>query len=86
MNYDLSILIPARNEQFLSKTVENLLENIEGNTEILVGLDGEWSDPPLPDNERLTVVYYDSPIGQRAMTNQLCKLSKAKYVMKIDAH
>jgi glycosyltransferase involved in cell wall biosynthesis len=84
--YDLSILIPSRNEMFLAKTVENILENIEGNTEIIAVLDGAWADPPIPQNERVTVVYNNQSIGQRAATNQACKLSKAKYIMKVDAH
>lgn len=84
--YDLSILIPSRNEMFLAKTVENLLENKRGNTEVIVGLDGEWSDPVLQDHPDLTVFYSPVSIGQRAMTNQLARLSQAKYVMKIDAH
>lgn len=82
----LSILIPARNEEFLTRTVQDILEHIEGDTEILVGLDGQWADPGIPHHERVTVLYYPESIGQRAMTNQLCKLSKAEYVMKVDAH
>ena len=35
----LSILIPSRNEMFLAKTIENILENIEAETEIIVVLD-----------------------------------------------
>lgn len=86
MKYDLSILIPARNEQFLARTVQDLLENMTASTEIIVGLDGVWAEPGIPDHERVTIVYYPKSIGQRAMTNQLAKLSKAKYVMKCDAH
>jgi glycosyltransferase involved in cell wall biosynthesis len=86
MHYDLSILIPARNEDWLAETVKNILENKRGNTEILVGLDGAWANPGIPDHPDVTVVYYPQSIGQRAMTNQLCKLSKAKWVMKLDAH
>jgi glycosyltransferase involved in cell wall biosynthesis len=85
-NYDLSILIPARNEMFVAKTVERLLVNIRGNTEILVGLDGQWANPPIQDDDRVTVVFFPESLGQRAATNQLCRLSKAKYVMKLDAH
>lgn len=83
---DLSILIPARNEMFLSRTIDCLLKNIRGNTEVLVGLDGGWADPPIVDDPRVTIVYRNVSIGQRAMTNALCRLSKARYVMKIDAH
>lgn len=86
MTYDLSILIPARNEMFLARTIQDLLENIEGNTEIIVGLDGLWADPPVQDDPRVTIIHVSTSIGQRAMTNQLCRLSKAKYIMKVDAH
>lgn len=84
--YDLSVLIPARNEMFLSKTVENILDNKRGKTEILVGLDGQWAKPIILDHDDVTIFYSPKPLGQRGMTNQLCRLSKAKYVMKLDAH
>jgi len=81
---DLSILIPARNEEFLKRTVEDILSNIEGQTEIIVVLDGYETD--LPQDKKLRVIYNPTSIGQRAATNQACKLSEAKYVMKVDAH
>lgn len=84
--YDLSILIPARNEMFLSKTVEDILNNIEGKTEVLIGLDGQWAEPGIRDDLRVKVLYYPKSIGQRAITNQLARLSKAKYILKCDAH
>lgn len=83
---ELSLLIPARSEEFLSRTVEDLLENIEGDTEIIVGLDGAWAEPGIVDHERVRIVYYPESIGQRAMQNQLARLSRAKYVAKVDAH
>lgn len=86
MNYDLSILIPARNEMFISRTVDEIMAKKKGNTEVIVGLDGEWANPPINDYPDLTIFYSPKSLGQREMTNQLCRLSKAKYVMKIDAH
>lgn len=83
---DLSIVIPARNEMFLSRTVEDIFANIEGDTEVIVVLDGAWANPVLPDDPRLTVLYLPESIGQRAATNQGVRLSSAKYVMKVDAH
>ncbi len=83
---DLSILIPARNEMFLLKTVEDILANIEADTEIIVVLDGELSNPPIPQNPRVNIIYLAKSIGQRAATNLACRLSRAKYVMKVDAH
>lgn len=83
---DLSILIPSRNEMFLSRTIEDILEHIEGDTEIICVLDGEWADPPIEDNPRVTLVYHPKSIGQRAATNEAARLAMGKYVMKVDAH
>jgi glycosyltransferase involved in cell wall biosynthesis len=84
---DLSILIPAKNEEFLGKTIENLLENIEADTEIIAVLDGyEVPVPEIPVDPRVTVVKLNESIGQRAATNLACRLAKGKYVAKTDAH
>lgn len=83
---DLSILIPSRNEMFLARTIQDILENTEADTEIIAVLDGAWADPPIQDNDRVNLIYIPEPIGQRAATNLACKLSRAKYVMKVDAH
>jgi glycosyltransferase involved in cell wall biosynthesis len=86
MAKDLSILIPSRNEMFLARTIQDILENIEADTEIIVVLDGAWADPAIPQHERVNVIYLPESIGQRAATNLACRSSKAKYVMKCDAH
>lgn len=83
---DLSVLIPARNEKFLARTIEDLLQNIRGDTEIIAVLDGQWSDPPIADNPRIHLIYYPESIGQRAATNRAAAMSTARYVMKVDAH
>ena len=86
---DLSILIPARNEQFLARTIEDILQNIRGDTEIIAVLDGQWADPPIPDypdQPVVTLIYHPESIGQRAATNEAAKLSQSKYIMKCDAH
>lgn len=71
---------------FLKNTVEDILKNKRGDTEIIVGLDGEWSEPPLEQHPDLNVMYYSASIGQRSIANQCVKLSRAKYIMKVDAH
>ena len=86
MQYDLSIIIPARHEEFLKTTVENILQNKRAKTEIIVVLDGRWSDPPLVQHPDVNVIYVPESIGQRAAINLGVKLSRAKYVMKMDAH
>lgn len=84
--YDLSILIPARNEMFIKNTVEDILKNKRGKTEVIVGLDGVWADPSIDDHPDVRIVYIGESRGQRGMTNILARLSKAKYVAKCDAH
>jgi hypothetical protein len=86
MAKDLSILIPSRNEMFLARTIQDILQNIEADTEVIVLLDGVWADPVIDQHPRVNVIYVPESIGQRAGTNLACKLSKAKYVMKVDAH
>jgi len=83
---ELSILIPARNEIFLARTIQDILANIEGETEVIAVVDGGEVDPNIPDDNRVTIVHNIESIGQRAATNQAAKLSKAKYIMKCDAH
>lgn len=86
MKYDLSIVIPSRNEMFLAKTIKDILKHKEGNTEIIIGLDGEWSDPVVEDHEDVNIYHTSKSIGQRAIINQCVRLSQAKYIMKVDAH
>lgn len=83
---DLSVLIPARSEMFLRRTVEDVLAHRRGATEVIVVLDGEWSDPPLDDLPGLKIIYLPKSIGQRAATNLAARASGARYVMKLDAH
>lgn len=82
----LSILIPARNEMFLSHTLRDLLRNIRDDTEILVALDGAPALDDLPTDPRIRVVEFAESIGQRAATNALARLAQGEYVMKVDAH
>ena len=82
----LSILIPARNERWLNRTIEDILKNSEVETEIIVGLDGVWGTESIPQHPKVTVIYFPESIGQRAITNRCCALSSAKYVMKCDSH
>lgn len=83
---DISILIPARHEMFLARTIEDILEHSEADIEINVVLDGEWPNPGVPQHERVNMIYVPESIGQRAGINLACKLSKARYVIKVDAH
>jgi len=86
MSKTLSVIIPSRNEMFLKNTIEDILKNKRGDTDIIAVLDGQWSDPPLTQHPDVNVIYVPEAIGQRAATNIGVKLSKSTYVMKLDAH
>lgn len=83
---ELSVVIPARNEMFLSRTIKDLLDHSEAETEVIAVLDGAWANPAIPQDPRVNVIYLPESIGQRAATNIGVRLSKAKYVAKVDAH
>lgn len=92
--FDLSFILPARNEFYhdldlLSLTVQNLLGNTGDKTEVIVLLDGydeRWPPKPLPVSPRVTVVHHSKSIGQRAACNEGARISKAKFICKIDSH
>lgn len=80
----LSILVPARNEEFLQRTIDDVFQHATGDTEVLVALDHWPNAPALKPHPRLQVI--TTALGQRGATNALAKLSTAKYLMKLDAH
>lgn len=86
MGKDLSVLIPSRNEMFLRQTIEDVLLHSEADTEVIAVVDGDWPDPPIPDDPRVTLVRHAKPKGQRQNVNLAARMSKAKYIMKLDAH
>lgn len=82
----LSVVIPGRNEQFMRHTVEDVLAHSGDDTEVIAVCDGYWPEPSLADHPRLQLIHFSEPVGQRAATNAGIALSRAKYVMKLDAH
>ena len=83
---DLSIIIPARNEIFLGRTIEDILSKIQADTEIIAVCDGYWPDPPIQDHPKVTLIHHTKSIGQRAAVNEGARMSRARYIMKADAH
>ncbi len=83
---ELSILIPSRCEEFLSNTIENILENSEAEIEVIAVLDGAPAVSPLPEDPRVHIIYLSKSVGQREATNIAARLATGKYVIKCDAH
>ncbi|MBU1060723.1 MAG: glycosyltransferase, partial [Proteobacteria bacterium] len=83
---DLSVIIAARNEEFLQNTIDSVLKNMRADTEIIVILDGYWPEKGIKIHPKVTVVHHEESIGQRAAVNEGARISEAKYIMKLDAH
>jgi len=71
---------------FLNNTIEDILKNKEDETEIIAVIDGNWNYIPLKLHPDVKVIYLPESIGQRAATNVGVRISKAKWVMKVDSH
>lgn len=83
---DLSVLIPARKEEWLARTCADVLEHSELDTEVIAVIDGEHlGERPAP-HERLRLIELTDSIGQRAATNLAAREARGRYVMKLDAH
>jgi hypothetical protein len=79
-----SVIIVARNEENLNKTLGSLIANATGEIEILVGLDGCRYD--VINNEKVATLQFNQHIGRRKISNQLVKLATGKYLFEVDAH
>jgi len=82
---DVSVVIPARNEQFLTPTIEDLVRNSRAETEVIAILEGYWPDR-MVEHERVHYVHNGQPRGMRGAINQGVALAKGRYLMKCDAH
>ena len=83
---DLDVLIAARNEQFLGQTIGDVLAHAHSKTRVIAILDGNWPVVPIPDDPRVILVHHSESIGQRAAVNEAARISRARYLMKLDAH
>ena len=78
----ISIIIPARAEKYLNRTIKDIQTKATTDIEIIVVLDGQ-------DAERLEgvkYVYHPKPIGMKYAINSGVKVATGEYLMKIDAH
>lgn len=82
----LSIIIPSRNEKFLQRTIEDILEKAEGEIEIIAVLDGYWPDPELKENDRLVIIHKGTSQGMRSAINAGVSVAKGEFIMKVDGH
>jgi len=75
-----------RNEElYLNKTTLNVLENAEGDIEVIVILDG-WEPSSRIDSKKVIYIKHEESEGQRHSINEGVLKSTGNYMMKLDAH
>lgn len=82
----VSVVIPVRNEKFLEKTVNDLLEKSTEKIQIVVVEDGPQKFQYKPKDARVKVVSFPEQVGMRKVINTGVELSTGKYILKADAH
>lgn len=87
MNTLLSVVIPSRNEQFLKKTILDLLEKATQEIEVIAVLDGYWpATEDIIQDDRVHYIHFSSVIGMRGCINAGVAMAKGKYILKTDGH
>jgi glycosyltransferase involved in cell wall biosynthesis len=82
----ISVVIPSRNEKYLTKTVDDLLLKSRGDIEIIVVLDGYWADPMPVNDKRVIIVHRGISRGMRDAINSGVAIARGDYILKVDAH
>jgi len=82
---DVSVIIPARNEQFLTPTIEDLVRNARADTEIIAILEGYWPETTV-DAPNVRYVHFTVPRGMRGAINAGAAVARGRYLMKCDGH
>lgn len=83
----VSCVIPSRSDQWLQKTVDDLLNKAEGEVEVIVVYDGRWADPILRDDPRVVQIHHGeihNNYGMRDSINLGVRVSNGQYLLIID--
>lgn len=83
----VSFILPSRNERWVFKTVQSILDNCEGDLEVIVVFE-EYMPPEkeLIKDDRVIYIYHAKPKGLRGATNAAAAIATGKYLCKADAH
>lgn len=86
MTEKTSIIIPARVEKHLQRTIDDIFANMTEDIEVIAVLDGWWPDTILNDDPRLKILHWGEAKGMRASINAGARIATGKYLLKCDAH
>jgi glycosyltransferase involved in cell wall biosynthesis len=82
----LSVVIPSYKDPLLFKTIESLLQNAEGEIEIIAVLDGYWPSVPVIKDKRVKYLHLGGNRGMRRAINAGVAISQGEYIMRTDEH
>jgi len=82
----VSVLIPARNEPFLNRTIQSVLDMATEDVEVIICLDGAPPVEPIIDDPRVRVIEKAEAEGIGAASWDMAQSATGEYVMKLDAH
>lgn len=82
----LSVVIPSYKDPLLFKTIDSLLDNAQGEIEIIAVLDGYWPSQPFRDDKRLKIVHLGENQGMRRAINAGVAVAQGEYLMRTDEH
>jgi glycosyltransferase involved in cell wall biosynthesis len=82
----VSIILPARNERFLQRTIDNIFQQARGEIEVIPVLDAYWPDPPLTERPNQKIIHLEQVGGLRGADNAGAAAATGQFLMKADAH
>lgn len=82
----LSIIIPSYKDPLLHKTIDSLLENAEGEIEVIAVLDGYWVEKTITNDKRVRIVHLGNNRGMRGAINAGVAVSRGEFIMRTDEH
>lgn len=82
----ISVVIPSYKDPLLHKTIESLLENAEGEIEIIAVLDGYWPETLVKNDDRVRILHLGKNVGMRRAINAGVAIARGEYLMRADEH
>jgi len=82
----LSVIIPSYKDPLLAKTIESILQNAEGNIEVIAVLDGYKPKFDIPKDTRVKLIQLEKNVGMREALNIAVQNSDGEYLMRTDEH
>lgn len=79
-----TLIIPARCEPDLNRTLKNLLTNASGKIEIIVILDGY--DYKVLNSDKIHIIKHSEPLGRRVSINEAGHIATGDYLFILDGH